>query len=103
MEGNKFGAHRVLEPKGVLPQPALRVDNTMVIYDNEILSTSIRSTWTRQASRRSRRLKAATCEDGTPRLGHHRRAWQDHNPDTGSGGMLLGTVGRSGRKLRDAI
>ena len=28
-EGNKFGAHRVLEPKGVLPQPAWKIDNTM--------------------------------------------------------------------------
>ena len=36
-EGNKFGAHRVLEPKGVLPQPAWKIDNTMEIYDNEIL------------------------------------------------------------------
>jgi L-erythro-3,5-diaminohexanoate dehydrogenase len=36
-EGNKFGAHRVIEPKGVLPQPAWKVDNTMEIFDNEIL------------------------------------------------------------------
>ncbi len=36
-EGNKFGAHRVLEPKGVLPQPAQKIDNDMNIYDNEIL------------------------------------------------------------------
>ena len=36
-EGNKFGAHRVIEPKGVLPQPAWKIDNTMEIYDNEIL------------------------------------------------------------------
>ena len=35
--GNKFGTHRVIEPKGVLPQPAWRIDNTMEIYDNEIL------------------------------------------------------------------
>ena len=36
-EGNKYGAHRVIEPKGVLPQPAWKIDNTMEIYDNEIL------------------------------------------------------------------
>ena len=36
-EGNKFGAHRVIEPQGVLPQPAWKIDNTMEIYDNEIL------------------------------------------------------------------
>ena len=37
-KGNKYGTHRVLEPKGVLPQPANKVDNNMdEIYDNEIL------------------------------------------------------------------
>lgn len=36
--GNPYGAHRVLEPTGVLPQPALKVDNDMSrIWDNEIL------------------------------------------------------------------
>jgi len=45
--GNKYGTHRVLEPSGVLPQPALRVSNDFSeiydnndfseIYDNEIL------------------------------------------------------------------
>ena len=37
-KGNKYGVHRVLEPKGVLPQPANKIDNNMdVLYDNEIL------------------------------------------------------------------
>lgn len=36
-KGNPYGIHRVLEPKGVLPQPALKIDNNMEIYDNEIL------------------------------------------------------------------
>ena len=37
-KGNPFGTHRVIEPKGVLPQPALRVDNNMdELYDNEVL------------------------------------------------------------------
>ena len=36
--GNKYGIHRVIEPKGVLPQPANKLDNNMdEIYDNEIL------------------------------------------------------------------
>ena len=37
MKGNKYGTHRVIEPKGVLPQPAKKIDNDMKIYDNEIL------------------------------------------------------------------
>ena len=36
-KGCKYGTHRVLEPRGVLPQPALRISNDMTIYDNEIL------------------------------------------------------------------
>ena len=37
-KGNKYGTHRVIEPKGVLPQPANKLDNNMdVLYDNEIL------------------------------------------------------------------
>ena len=37
-KGNKYGLHRVIEPKGVLPQPANKLDNNMdEIYDNEIL------------------------------------------------------------------
>ena len=36
-KGNPYGTHRVISPKGVLPQPADVVDNTMEIYDNEIL------------------------------------------------------------------
>ena len=36
-KGCPYGTHRVIEPKGVLPQPAEKIDNTMEIYDNEIL------------------------------------------------------------------
>lgn len=36
-KGCPYGTHRVIEPKGVLPQPALKIDNNMEIYDNEIL------------------------------------------------------------------
>ena len=37
-KGNRYGVHRVLEPEGVLPQPAIRLDNDFSeIYDNEIL------------------------------------------------------------------
>ena len=37
-KGNKYGTHRVLDPQGVLPQPANKIDNNMdEIYDNEIL------------------------------------------------------------------
>ena len=37
-KGCPYGTHRVISPKGVLPQPADVVDNNMdEIYDNEVL------------------------------------------------------------------
>ena len=36
-EGDIYGTHRVISPKGGLPQPADKIDNTMEIYDNEVL------------------------------------------------------------------
>lgn len=37
-DGNPFGTHRVLEPSGVLPQPAEKLDNDFgKVWDNEIL------------------------------------------------------------------
>jgi len=33
----KYGTHRVINPVGVLPQAADKIDNTMICYDNEIL------------------------------------------------------------------
>ena len=36
-KGCKYGTHRVIEPKGVLPQPATKISNDMNIFDNEIL------------------------------------------------------------------
>ena len=33
--GCRYGTHRVLNPEGTLPQPALKLDNTMEIYENE--------------------------------------------------------------------
>ena len=36
-KGDIYGTHRVISPKGALPQPADVLDNTMEIYDNEVL------------------------------------------------------------------
>ena len=35
--GCPYGTHRVLQPTGVLPQPAWQIDNHMAMCDNEIL------------------------------------------------------------------
>ena len=99
-EGNKFGAHRVLEPKGVLPQPAWQIDNTMEIYDNEILIDvdtlnidAASFTQIEEAEGGDVQKMARHSLDIIAKRGKH------HNPDTGSGGMLLGTVKEIGPRL----
>ncbi len=99
-EGNKYGVHRVIEPKGVLPQPAWRIDNTMEIYDNEILIDvdtlnidAASFTQIEEAEGGDVMKMAAHSLDIIAKRGKH------HNPDTGSGGMLLGTVKQIGPKL----
>ena len=69
-KGNKYGTHRVISPKGVLPQPADKIDNNMdVLYDNEILidvqtlnidSASLRRLKNRPAATRPRLPKSCS-------------------------------------------
>jgi L-erythro-3,5-diaminohexanoate dehydrogenase len=92
-KGNPFGTHRVIEPKGVLPQPALKIDNTMEIYDNEILIdvqtlnidsasfTQIKDQAEGDIEKVKEIVKGIVAERG-----------KHQNPVTGSGGMLIGTV-----------
>ena len=37
LKGCKFGTHRVIEPKGLLPQGAVKISNDMNIFNNEVL------------------------------------------------------------------
>lgn len=99
-QGNKFGTHRVLEPVGTLPQPAIKIDNTMEIYDNEILidvqtlnvdSASFTQIKT-QAEGDVEKIKEIIMETVATR-------GKQHNPVTGSGGMLIGTVAQVGPAL----
>jgi L-erythro-3,5-diaminohexanoate dehydrogenase len=100
--GNPFGSHRVLEPKGVLPQPAQRIDNSFdYLWDNEILIdvdilnidsasfTQIKG----EALDDTKKIEAKIVEIVNNR-------GKMHNPVTGSGGMLIGKVLRVGDKLK---
>jgi L-erythro-3,5-diaminohexanoate dehydrogenase len=92
-KGNRYGTHRVIEPAGALPQPAYRLDNTMEIYDNEVLIdvqtlnidsasyTQIRQACGGDAARMREMILGIVAERG-----------KMQNPVTGSGGMLIGTV-----------
>ncbi len=102
-KGNKYGLHRVIEPQGVLPQPANKIDNNMdEIYDNEILidvqTLNIDSASFTQIEEQAGGDKQEIEKimlDIVAKQGKHR------NPVTGSGGMLLGTVEKIGDAIAD--
>lgn len=103
--GSPYGIHRVLEPTGVLPQAAWKVDNSPIIYDNEML-VDVRTLNIDAASfkqiRSSRPSGIAGAEEeeyvASTVLDIVGKRGKMHNPVTGSGGMLLGTVREFGPK-----
>jgi L-erythro-3,5-diaminohexanoate dehydrogenase len=103
--GNPFGAHRVLEPKGVLPQPALRISNDMdAIYDNEVLVDV--ATLNIDSASFTQLKDAAGGDEGKVqesilKIVGERGKMQ--NPVTGSGGMFIGKVAKIGPALEGKI
>ena len=104
-KGCPYGTHRVISPKGVLPQPADVIDNTMEIYDNEVLidvkTLNIDSASFTEIVRRACDGKKPADIEGDEEamnkvketmLSIVEKAGKHKNPWTGSGGMLLGTV-----------
>lgn len=93
LNGCRYGTHRVISPLGTLPQPALKLDNTMEIYDNELLIdvstlnidsasyTQIRHACNDDAEQMKKMILSIVEDRG-----------KMQNPVTGSGGMLIGTV-----------
>jgi L-erythro-3,5-diaminohexanoate dehydrogenase len=98
--GSPYGTHRVLEPLGVLPQGAWKIDNTMEIYDNEILidvsALNIDSASFTQIKNEAHGDEAKVAEIVR---GIVAQRGKQHNPVTGSGGMLIGTVTQIGPAL----
>ena len=99
-KGCKFGTHRAIEPAGSLPQPAQKIDNTMEIYDNEVLidvqtlnvDSASFTQIKQQANGDVEEIKKIMMNIVETRGKHH-------NPVTGSGGMLIGTVKEIGPAL----
>jgi L-erythro-3,5-diaminohexanoate dehydrogenase len=93
MLDDPFGTHRVLDPQGTLPQPALRLDNDVSHrFDSEII-VQVRTLNIDAAS--FRQMEAANPENGGVErtvLSTVAKRGKQHNPVTGSGGMLLGRV-----------
>lgn len=102
MKGSPYGVHRVIEPKGTLPQAAWKIDNTMQPYDNEILIDvdilnidAASFTQIKKAAELNEEKIKETMLDIVAKRGKH------HNPVTGSGGMLVGRVSAIGKDLKD--
>ena len=102
--GCKYGTNRVIHPQGVLPQAALKIDNDMDIYDNEILVdvialnidsasfTQIEEEAGHDTDKIARKIMEIVEERG-----------KMQNPVTGSGGMLIGVIEEIGEALKDKI
>ena len=102
-QGCRYGTHRVVSPAGTLPQPADKLDNTMEIYDNELLIdvstlnidsasyTQIRHTCGNDAEQMKKMILSIVKDRG-----------KMQNPVTGSGGMLIGTVKEIGPNFHNA-
>jgi len=87
--GDPFGTHRVIEPKGALPQPAWRVDNDFGrLFEGEVLLGV--ETLNVDAASFTQMEKDGDVTATVLRTVADRG--KQHNPVTGSGGMLLGRV-----------
>lgn len=100
--GSQYGIHRVIEPKGVLPQPAWKIDNIMELHDDEALiavkTISINSSSFRQI--------CTQCENDIEKIKETILKIVDlrgklHNPITDTGGVLLGEVKKIGSKYKN--
>ncbi len=102
--GHPLGLHRVIEPKGALPQSAYRLDNGEQIRDNEI---RLRAEILNITSASFARLKKEVGEDpaslaaAVEQIVAERGKYQD--PVLGSGGMLVGTVDEIGPRLAGVV
>lgn len=99
-KGCKFGTHRAIDPVGSLPQPAQKIDNTMEIYDNEIL-IDVETLNVDSASFTQIKQQAGGDVEEIKKimLNIVETRGKHHNPVTGSGGMLIGTVKEIGPAL----
>lgn len=103
-KGCPYGTHRVIEPRGVFPQPATKIDNTMEIYSNEIL-IDVRTLNIDSASftQIKEEAKGDIEEISNIMLKIVEERGKLQNPVTRSGGMLIGVVEQIGAELEGKI
>jgi L-erythro-3,5-diaminohexanoate dehydrogenase len=94
MVGSPFGTHRVLEPPGALPQPAWRLDNDASRRFSSEIHVAVETLNIDAASFRQLETASGGDEGRIAELVRQtvEKRGKQHNPVTGSGGMLLGRV-----------
>jgi len=97
---DRFGVQRVIEPRGVLPQQADRVDASLPIAEDELL-IEVESLNIDSAS--FHQISEVCCGEVNAIEKHILQLvnirGKHHNPVTGSGGMLIGRVTEVGPKF----
>ncbi|HPG43269.1 MAG TPA: L-erythro-3,5-diaminohexanoate dehydrogenase, partial [Acholeplasmataceae bacterium] len=99
---SRFGTHRVIDPKGSLPQAAYRIDATPVCGDTEVL---IDVDVLNIDSASFHQMKEA-CEHDVNKMKDMikdivKAQGKMQNPVTKSGGMLIGTIQQVGSLYHD--
>jgi L-erythro-3,5-diaminohexanoate dehydrogenase len=101
--GDRFGIHRVITPQGALPQAAERLDNDFLrTFESELLidveTLNVDAASFRQMEDEAKAAGEPDLDAGIARrvLATVAARGKQHNPVTGSGGMLLGRVARIG-------
>jgi L-erythro-3,5-diaminohexanoate dehydrogenase len=102
--GDPYGTHRVIEPRGVLPQAAAKLDASLPIWESEI-RISVR---TLNIDSSSFRQMLESVGGDRKKVGDRVREivsarGKQQNPVTGSGGMLLGEVAEIGKSYRGPL
>lgn len=93
-----YGLHRVVEPAGVLPQQAWRLSAETRLWPDEVLIDVERLNLDAASYRQLREEHGAPDAVRRAVLEIVEQRGKMHNPVTGSGGMLLGTVREVGPK-----
>ena len=97
--GDPTGLHRVLEPYGVLPQAAFRLDTRREVWPDEVRIRVERLNLDAASFRQLERKHAGDGEAVRAEvLDIIASRGKMQNPETGSGGMLVGTVEEVGEK-----
>ncbi len=96
----EYGFHRVINPKGVIPQSAYKLDNTPVLRTDYELLISVEALNLDSTSMRQL-LEQGNIEQKILEIVSERGKM--HNPITNSGGVLIGRIKEAGKKRQNAV